>query len=89
VSVPTLTWMLLVAATLGSFATAEYLPQRSLAVAVILSVAALKARFILHQFMELRSGPFPWRATFDVWIAVCAAMIVGLTWYAITIRPIN
>jgi predicted alpha/beta hydrolase family esterase len=81
-SAPTITWLVLVAATLGSFATAELLSQRAVAVAIILLVAAFKVRLILHRFMDLRSAPFSWRATFDVWTAACTAMIVGLTWYA-------
>lgn len=82
---PTFTWIILIAATLGSFAVAEFLPHRQAAVAAILLVAAIKVRLILHQFMDLKGAPFSWRATFDVWTAGCAAMIVGVTCYALTI----
>ncbi|MDB5976512.1 MAG: hypothetical protein JWR07_3272 [Nevskia sp.] len=82
---PTITWIMLIAATLGSFASAEFLSQRSVSVAAILLVAAFKVRLILHQFMDLRSAPFSWRATFDVWLAGCAVMIFGLTWYTLPI----
>lgn len=76
-----MTWAALVAATLGSFMVAEYLPQRHVAVAAILLVAAFKVRTILRNFMELRHAPAPWRITFDAWTALCAAMITGLCWY--------
>ena len=81
---PTLTWLALMTATMGSFSIAEYLPQRRLAVAAILLVAAFKVQLILRQFMELKSGPLSWRTTFAVWTAACTAMIVGLTWYTMT-----
>lgn len=84
-SAPTITWLILVAATLGSFTVAEYLPQRQMAVAAIFLVAAIKVRLILHQFMDLRSAPWPWRVTLDVWTMGCAAMISGLSWYALTV----
>jgi len=74
----TITWIVLIAATLGSFAAAELLPQRSVAVAAILLVAAFKVRLIVHHYMDLGSAPFSWRTTFDVWILGCAIMIFGL-----------
>ena len=73
----TITWITLITATLASFATAELLPQRSVAIAAILLAAAFKARLIMHHYMDLRSAPFSLRATFDVWLFGCAAMIFG------------
>ena len=79
-SAPTMTWVMLVVATIGSFTAAEYLPQRHVAVAVILLVSAFKVRAIIRNFMELRHAPAPWRIMFDAWTAVCALMITGLCW---------
>jgi predicted alpha/beta hydrolase family esterase len=78
---PTLTWAILMSATIGSFATAEYLPQRHVAVAAILLIAAFKVRTILRNFMELRDAPKPWKITFDAWTFFCAVMITSLCWY--------
>lgn len=75
-------WATLMVATLGSYCLAEYLGQPSIAVAAIILVAAFKVRLILRHFMELKAGPLTWRLFFDAWIGVCAALIIGLYFYA-------
>lgn len=75
-------WLVLVIATVGSFGTAEFLGHPGLGVAGIIGIAAFKIRLIIRHFMELKRGPLGLRVFFDVWIAACAAMIIGLYWLA-------
>jgi hypothetical protein len=77
-----LVWGTLVLATLGSFGVAEYLPHPLLAVAVFILIAAFKIRLILRHFMELKDGPLGLRVFFDLWTGSCAALIIGLCWFA-------
>ena len=47
----------LIGITLVSFATADYLGRRDVAVAAVLSIAAIKVTIILRRFMDLGSAP--------------------------------
>ena len=75
-------WLLLLAVSAASFLTAEYLPERHLAVAAILGIAALKVLVVLFRFMELGSAPRAVRIYFLGWTAVCAIVPFGLWWVA-------
>jgi hypothetical protein len=44
-------------------------------------IAAVKVRYIMLDFMELRQAPVPVRAAFEAWPWVVAAMILGV-WFA-------
>jgi caa(3)-type oxidase subunit IV len=53
------------------------------AVAVVgtFSIAALKVRYVILDFMELRDAPIPMRVVAEAWPVVVAAMILGF-WFA-------
>ena len=44
-------------------------------------IAAVKVRYVMLDFMELRHAPLPVRAAFEAWPWVVAAMILGV-WFA-------
>ena len=44
-------------------------------------IAAVKVRYVMLDFMELREAPVPVRAAFEAWPWVVAAIILGL-WFA-------
>jgi hypothetical protein len=44
-------------------------------------IAAVKVRYVMLDFMELRQAPLPVRAAFEAWPAAVAAMILGF-WFA-------
>ena len=44
-------------------------------------IAAIKVRYVMLDFMELRKAPAPVRAAFEAWPAVVAAVILGF-WFA-------
>lgn len=72
-------WMFLVIATVTSGWLVEHhsVADRWTTVAVML-VAALKGRAVLLYFMELKGAPRGWRVAFEVWIWLCAAVVVAL-----------
>jgi caa(3)-type oxidase subunit IV len=75
-------WLFLVSATLCSGWLAEHhgLAGQWTAVAVML-VAALKGRAVILYYMELKCAPRLWRVVFEVWIWLCAVLIVGF-WFS-------
>jgi heme/copper-type cytochrome/quinol oxidase subunit 4 len=46
----------------------------------IFLIAAVKVRFVMLDFMELRYAPSPVRAVFEGWIVVVVALIGGF-WF--------
>lgn len=72
-------WLFLVAATVTSGWLVEHhsVAGRWTAAAVML-VAALKGRAVLLYFMELKGAPRAWRVAFELWIWLCAVVIVAL-----------
>jgi heme/copper-type cytochrome/quinol oxidase subunit 4 len=44
-------------------------------------IAAIKVRYVMLDFMELRQAPVPVRAVFEAWPWVVAAIILGF-WFA-------
>jgi heme/copper-type cytochrome/quinol oxidase subunit 4 len=53
----------------------------AVAVVGIFVIAALKVRYVLLDFMELRQAPMPVRIAFELWPAVVVAMILGF-WFS-------
>lgn len=51
------------------------------AVVGIFLIAALKVRFVMMDFMELRDAPVRVRIAFEAWIVVVTALILGF-WFA-------
>jgi heme/copper-type cytochrome/quinol oxidase subunit 4 len=53
----------------------------AVAVVGIFLIAAVKVRYVMLDFMELRHAPRPVKVAFEGWIVVVAAMILGF-WFA-------
>ena len=73
-------WALLSVLTVVSWglaATSRYTPDTALTI-VVLAIAAVKTRFVIRQFMDVRAAPHWLRRATDAWLAVLMAAIVGL-----------
>lgn len=73
-------WALLVIATLVSWELGHgvgFDDARS-AGAAILAVTFVKVRFVVLDFMEIRTAPRWLRAILEGWIVLCAAMLIWL-----------
>ena len=44
-------------------------------------IAAVKVRYVMLDFMELRNAPIPVRVAFEAWPVVVAAVLLGF-WFA-------
>ena len=75
-------WLVLVAATLLSYALGAEHGIGSTVVVVILGIAAIKVRLIGLDFMELRSAPIPLRAVFEAYCLALWAVLSGLYLFA-------
>ena len=76
----TWTWVLLCALTGLSWAlaaTRRLSPSTALTM-VVFAIAAVKVRFVIRQFMDVRTAPHWLRRVTDGWLAVLVAAILGL-----------
>ncbi len=76
----TLIWALLVGATLVSWELGHgvgFDSARAASVA-ILAVTFVKVRFVVLDFMEIRTAPRWMRVTLETWIVLCGSMLIGL-----------
>lgn len=71
-----LTWLILVAATVLSWAVGAEHGTGSAVGVLVLGIAAIKVRLVGLDFMELRHAPLPLRAVFE---AYCGGMWVLLS----------
>jgi hypothetical protein len=71
-------WLILVAATLASFALGADHGTGSLVAVAVLAIAAIKVRLVGLDFMELRHAPIPLRAAFEVYCVGLWALLSGL-----------
>jgi heme/copper-type cytochrome/quinol oxidase subunit 4 len=75
-------WLGLMALTcITTWGLSKDLFSPAVAVVGIFLIAAVKVRYVMLDFMELRQAPAPVRAAFEAWPAAVAAMILGL-WFA-------
>lgn len=78
----TMVWVALMAATCAStWALSKDVFSPAVAVTGIFLIAALKVRFVMLDFMELRAAPVPARVAFESWIVVVTLLILGF-WFA-------
>jgi parvulin-like peptidyl-prolyl isomerase len=71
-------WVVLVAATIVSWAVgSDHGPGSAVAV-VVLAVAAIKVRFVGLDFMELRNAPLRLRAIFEGYCVVLWSVLAGM-----------
>jgi hypothetical protein len=75
-------WLVLIAATLVSYALGADHGIGSATVVVVLGIAAIKIRLVGLDFMELRSAPLPLRALFEGYCLVLWAVLSGLYVFA-------
>jgi len=71
-------WLILVAATLASFALGADHGTGSLVAVAVLAIAAIKVRLVGLDFMELRHAPIPLRMAFEVYCVGLWALLSGL-----------
>lgn len=78
-----LVWLLLVLATGLSWQFGHGLgfgDRHHYATTAVLAIAFVKVRFVLLDFMELRTAPLPLRLVFEAWAVVACATLIGLYW---------
>ena len=73
-------WAALVLATGLAWWTASAVPSFE-ATAIVMMLAAVKARLVVLYFMDLRSAPRPWRLLFEGWVVLSTSVILGGYWY--------
>jgi cytochrome c oxidase subunit IV len=73
-----LTWLFLVVASLATYTIVEGngLTVTS-AVALVVVIAAVKARMIVLHFMEMKHAPRAWRIALELWILIATSLILG------------
>lgn len=74
----TVVWLLLVAATVVSWAVGEDHGVGSGIGVVVLAIAAVKIRFVGLEFMELRRAPLVLRAIFEAYCVVLWSVLAGI-----------
>jgi hypothetical protein len=70
-------WAALASATVLSWATADGGPPAKAAGVVVLSVAAFKARLVIHHYMEIGRGSRGWEWFFVVWVLGVTGSLVA------------
>jgi heme/copper-type cytochrome/quinol oxidase subunit 4 len=77
----TLVWLVLMALTcVTTWGLSKDLFSPPVAVVGIFLIAAVKVRYVMLDFMELRDAPLPVRLAFEAWPAVVAAVILAF-WF--------
>ena len=69
-------WLVLVSASLLSWATAEGGGTAQIAGMVVLMVAAIKVGLVIHRFMEIGRGSQGWEWFFPLWVLGVSGMLV-------------
>ena len=78
----TLVWLGLMALTcVTTWGLSKDLFSPAIAVVGIFFIAAMKVRYVVLDFMELRNAPIPVRVAFEAWPIAVAALILGF-WFA-------
>ncbi len=77
----TMVWLVLMLLTvITTWGLSKDVVTPAVAVAGVFLIAAVKARFIVLDFMELRSAPASVRVAFQIWIVAVTTVILGF-WY--------
>ncbi len=71
-------WLVLIAATVVSWAVGAEHGTGSIVAVVVLAIAAIKVRLVGLDFMELRHAPIPLRVMFESYCCVMWAVLSGL-----------
>lgn len=73
-----LSWVILIAATIVSWAIGAEHGTGSLLAVVVMAIAAIKVRLVGLDFMELRQAPILLRAAFECYCVGMWALLSGL-----------
>jgi heme/copper-type cytochrome/quinol oxidase subunit 4 len=74
----TMVWLgLMVLTCVTTWGLSKDLFSPAVAVVGIFIIAAVKVRYVILDFMELRNAPIPVRVAFEAWPVVVAATILG------------
>ena len=73
-------WLLMLAATLATWALGEGGVAGTAAVLLMLGLACLKGVLVILDFMELRHAPLLWRILLLGWLAIVTVLIVLCYW---------
>jgi caa(3)-type oxidase subunit IV len=71
-------WLLLIAATIISWAVGAEHGTGSVVAVIVLAIAAIKVRLVGLDFMELRSAPTALRAVFECYCFAIWAVLSGI-----------
>jgi Prokaryotic Cytochrome C oxidase subunit IV len=74
----TVVWVVLIAATIASWALGSAHRIGSEIGAVVLGIALIKVRFVGLDFMELRNAPLALRAAFESYCVVLWCVLAGM-----------
>jgi heme/copper-type cytochrome/quinol oxidase subunit 4 len=78
----TAVWALLMVATcISTWLLSKDAVSPTVAIVGIFLIAAVKVRFVMLDFMELRHAPLPVRFAFEGWIVLVTCLILGF-WFA-------
>jgi caa(3)-type oxidase subunit IV len=78
----TIVWLGLILATaMTTWGLSKDLVSPAVAMVGTFAIAAVKARFVILDFMELRDAPIAVRVAFEAWPIAVAAMILSF-WFA-------
>jgi heme/copper-type cytochrome/quinol oxidase subunit 4 len=69
-------WALLVLLTAGSLAVVEGGLVRLVSAAVVIGLAAYKARLVMLHFMEIKTLPGVWKKMYTMWIVAAVGIIL-------------
>lgn len=71
-------WLFLTAATIvTTWALAKDNFDVTWSTVAIMVIAAVKVRFVLLHFMELKHAPIPLRLVFEAWVVIVTAVVLG------------
>ena len=72
----TIAWVALMAATCISGWLAETERGIHWATVAILLIASVKIGLIMHEFMELKTAPLPWRLAMGTWLLTVTGIVL-------------
>ncbi len=78
-----LVWLILVLATCLSLWVGENqipVTRIGLATSVVIALALIKIRLVMHYLMEVRTAPLVLRRVLDAWLALAGGAILSIYW---------
>ncbi len=75
-------WAFLVLLTIISVWIGEARAVGAASGCIVVLIAAVKARWIMLDYMEARGAPPPWRRMYEAWLAACTVLMLILAIYS-------